>query len=91
MKNLLPLGSVVLVKEATKSLIIVGTRQKDNEGKKYDYVACLFPEGYINAEMFFLFNHEDIEKVRFVGYIDSEVQVYEQKIRELEENGKQVW
>lgn len=88
MKNLLPLGSVVLVKEATKSLIIVGTRAKDDESKEYDYVACLFPEGYINSEMFFLFNHEDIDKVRFIGYIDSEVQVYEQKIREVKENGK---
>ena len=34
MKELLPIGSVVLLKEATKSLMIVGTSQRDEEGRE---------------------------------------------------------
>lgn len=82
MKNLLPIGSVVTLEEGKKSLIIVGVMQKDIEGDIYDYIACVYPEGYINSEMFFLFNHEDIKEVRFVGYIDAESQAYMQMLKE---------
>lgn len=84
MKNLLPLGSVVLLKDATKSLIIIGVMQRDDEGNEYDYISCVFPEGYVNAETFFLFNHEDIADVAFVGCINSESQSYAQLLRNKE-------
>ena len=63
MKDLLPIGSVVRLKEATKSLMIIGTMQVDAEGKRYDYISCIFPEGYIDSDTFFTFQHEDIETV----------------------------
>lgn len=84
MKELLPIGSVVLLKKATKSLMIVGTMQKDEEGHKYDYISVVFPEGYINAETFFLFNHDDVVDVKFVGCINAESQTYTHLLRELE-------
>ena len=84
MKDLLPIGSVVLLQKATKSLMIVGTMQIDDEGKLYDYISCPFPEGYINEETFFLFNHEDIAEVHFVGCINAESQTYNQSIRNEE-------
>lgn len=84
MKELLPIGSVVLVKEATKSLMIIGIMQMDDEGDEHDYIACLFPEGYINADTFFLFNHEDIAEVRFVGCINAESQAYIQLLKNQE-------
>ena len=86
MKNYFPLGTVVLLKEATKSLIIIGIMQQDDEGNVYDYIACMFPEGYIDDETFFLFNQEDIEKVIFVGCINAESQTYMEllKAQELE-------
>ena len=84
MKELLPIGSVVLLKDATKSLMIIGTMQIDDSGTKYDYISCVFPEGYINADTFFLFNHEDIEKVHFVGCINAESQTYIQSLRNEE-------
>lgn len=88
MKDLLPIGSVVMLKEATKSLMIVGTMQKDDEGNKFDYISLPFPEGYINSEIFFLFNHEDVVDVKFVGCINAESQTYEQllKIQESQTN-----
>lgn len=84
MKELLPIGSVVLLKEAKKSLMIIGTRQVDEDGNEYDYISCIFPEGYINAETFFMFNHEDIENVFFVGCINAESQSYTQLLKNEE-------
>ena len=84
MKDLLPIGTVVMLKEATKSLMIIGTTQIDEEGNKYDYIACIFPEGYINSKTFFLFNHEDIIDVKFVGYINAESQAYIQSLKNAE-------
>lgn len=87
MKNYLPIGSVVLLKEAKKSLMIVGTEQIDEDGNEFDYISCVFPEGYIDADTFFLFNNEDIEDVKFVGYINAESQTYMQ-MRKNEEYKK---
>ncbi len=86
MKTYFPLGTVVMLKEATKSLMIIGIMQQDDEGNQYDYVAVMFPEGYVNEETFFLFNEEDIEKVVFVGCINADSQTYMQvlKLHELE-------
>lgn len=85
MKNLLPLGSVVLMEGATKSILIIGTTQQDEDGNEYDYIGCPFPEGYIDSETFFLFMHEDIADVKFIGYVNSESQAYSQYIKVLQE------
>lgn len=84
MKELFPLGTVVLLKEASKSLMIVGTTQMDEDGNEFDYISVVFPEGYIDEETFFLFNHEDIESVLFVGCINVESQVYSQMMKNAE-------
>ena len=81
MKDLLPIGSVVMLKEATKALMIVGTMQQDEAGNKYDYISVIFPEGYINSETFFLFNNEDIVDVKFIGYINAESQTYAELLK----------
>ena len=47
MKDLLPIGSVVTLKEGTKRLMIIGRLQQNVRTKKvYDYAGCLWPEGY---------------------------------------------
>jgi hypothetical protein len=87
MKNLLPAGSVVLLEEAEKRLMIYGIMQNNpDDGKQYDYIACLYPEGFIGREHNYLFNHEDIAKIEFVGFIDSEQQLFRSRLYEwLEE------
>lgn len=48
MKDLLPIGSVVLLKDATKKLVIIGVLQVNAEqNKMYDYLAVPYPEGYL--------------------------------------------
>ena len=39
-ENLLPIGSVVTVKDANKSMVIIGILP-ENQGKRYDYIAVL--------------------------------------------------
>ncbi len=44
MKDLLPIGSVVLLKDATKKLVIIGVLQVNAEqNKMYDYLAVPYP------------------------------------------------
>lgn len=73
--NLLPVGSVVELREANKKLTIIGILVNNN-GAKFDYIAVLFPEGYIDPQYMYAFNHEDIEKVHFLGYMNSEFQLF---------------
>ena len=69
MINLLPIGSVVLLKDATKKLMIIGIMQvKESENKTYDYLAVPYPEGYLGQDTNFLFDHEDINDIIFLGY-----------------------
>lgn len=74
-KELLPIGSVVQLKKAEKKLAIVGVLMNNN-GTKYDYIAVLHPEGYIDQQHMYLFNHNDIDNVLFLGYMNAEFQVF---------------
>lgn len=77
----LPLGSVVLLKNATKKLMIYGRKQLSSKNNEmFDYVACLFPEGNISQEYTFLFNHDHIGEVIFRGYVDEEEKKFEREI-----------
>lgn len=82
-KEFLPIGSVVMLEGGTKPLMITGYRMKasvDDE-QVYDYVACVFPEGFME-QVYSLFNNEQIHKVMFVGYEDEEFKNHEVSIKE---------
>lgn len=73
MKIYLPIGSIVLLKNGKKKVMIYGRRQKRvTDEHEYDYIACLYPEGNISEDYMYLFNHEDIETVVYRGYSDAE-------------------
>lgn len=73
--ELLPIGSVVLLKEGIKKVMITGMLQQALENNQvYDYLAVLYPEGFIGNDAQFLFNHEDINDVIYVGYDNPERQ-----------------
>lgn len=83
MKDLLPIGSVVLLKEAQKRLMIFGVCQKDSEtNKEYDYIGVFYPEGNVGENIRFLFNNEDIERVDFTGYSDEERTAFVDRLQE---------
>lgn len=71
MRDFLPIGSVVLLKETNKKLMIIG-RVQICEGKAYKYSAVTYPEGYGGSDTIYLFNEQDIEQVYFEGMKDEE-------------------
>lgn len=77
MKDLLPIGSVVLLKDATKKLVIIGVLQVNAEqNKMYDYLAVLYPEGYLGSDNNYLFNQGDINDIIFRGYTNPERDIF---------------
>lgn len=86
MKSVLTIGTVVKIKDTKKSVMIVGVKQINKKDKKlYDYIAVPYPEGFINAETFIVFDNKDIEDINYFGYLNSEMQVYLTKIKELQD------
>ena len=94
--GLLPIGSVVLLKDSTKKVMITGFCQKEiNEGNEetiWDYAGCLYPEGYLGPNQVYLFNGEQIERIFAVGYQDEEQFAFKVKtdavLEELRKNPK---
>lgn len=83
-RKLLPIGSVVILKNAKKKVMIMGVKQRDlNTGHVFDYTALLYPEGFINKNSVFYVMHDAIETVFFRGYEDEE---REQFVKMLEEH-----
>lgn len=76
MKNkLLSIGSVVLLKEADKRIMVIGyypTFLEEEKEITYDYSGCLFPEGVFDSQSTMLFNHKDIDKIYYYGLMDEE-------------------
>lgn len=70
-KDLMPIGSVVLLNGGEKRLMICG-RVVANEDTIYDYAACLYPEGIVDSSNLYFFNHEAIEEIYFIGFQDRE-------------------
>lgn len=71
MKELVPLGTVVTLKDGEQRLMVVG-RLQNKKGSKtvYDYAGCLWPQGLIDSHHFYLFNHEDIKCFFYIGLQD---------------------
>ncbi|MCM1297658.1 MAG: DUF4176 domain-containing protein [Muribaculaceae bacterium] len=65
-KDLLPLGSVVILSEGEHKIMITGVLQLDHN-RDYDYVGVLWPEGHLGARHMFLFDHEDVAQIIFRG------------------------
>ncbi len=92
----LPIGSVVLLKNAKKRVMITGfccIRTDGEEGQKiYDYTGCLYPEGVVSSDQNLLFNHEQIDKIFGTGFVDDEATEYLDTLSKLvsmaEENSK---
>lgn len=87
MNKYLPIGTVVLLEEAEKALMIYGRQQLDTgTGKTYDYVACLYPEGNIGQEHIYLFNGDKIAQVLHMGLNNDENIELTQKLQAAQED-----
>ena len=72
-RDLLPIGSVVLLKEGTKKAMIYGIKQVDKAtDTEFDYLGVVYPEGNLGDGSQFFFNHDAIDQVFYRGYEDEE-------------------
>jgi hypothetical protein len=74
-EKFLPIGTVVQIKNVPKKAMITGYlifSEKDKGEKIYDYSGCPYPVGIIETARTAVFNHEDIEKIVYLGYSDDE-------------------
>ncbi len=80
----LPIGSIVLLKNATKKVMITGflIKNPEQQNKIYDYIGCLYPEGVLNTEKNLLFNHDQIQTIFAIGYSDEEEINFKAKLKE---------
>lgn len=80
-RELLPIGSVVLLEGAIKKVMIYGVMQTDSETEvEYDYLGVIYPEGSMGDGSSFFFNHDQIDQVFFTGYDDEERETFIDKL-----------
>lgn len=73
-ENILPIGTVVLLKKAAAKVMITGYKQVSSKDKSTvkDYAGVLYPIGSLGSKMTILFDVEDIQDIVFTGYKNSE-------------------
>ena len=86
----LPIGSVVLLKNATKRLMILGYSryQAGYQTKVYDYCGCTYPEGFISPDKTAVFDHEQIAQIYALGYQNDEQIAFRQRLGQVLANRK---
>lgn len=85
MERMLPIGSVVQLKNGEAKLMVLNRFPLYNDNGEigyFDYSACLYPNGNTDNQAYF-FNQENIEKVWFEGYVDETEEQMQQRF-ELE-------
>jgi len=65
----LPLGSVVRLTDGTQKLMVIGRRQRDTAGERvFDFAGVPYPQGNLGPGSTFLFDHDAIAEVFYLGY-----------------------
>ncbi len=88
-RELLPIGTVVKIKEAEKLMMICGfcPTGPSKPGYVYDYSGFPYPEGYMDTLKIYQFDNGQIDKVVAIGYQDREMFEYmnalNQKVGEI--------
>ena len=83
-KQFFPIGTIVMLEGGDKRLMIYGVLPvNSDDGKTYDYIGCLYPEGFIDNDHCYLFNNEDIKNVEYLGFVDFEQQEFHAKVAEM--------
>ena len=81
-EGVLPIGTVVLLKDSTKKLMIMGYAQVSAKKPDviWDYTGCVFHEGFIGPDKMFMFNRDQIDQVFALGYQDQEQMAFKGQV-----------
>lgn len=79
----LPIGTVVIFKGCLRPVMIIGYLFYDEKIGLKDYVATVYPEGYIDENCIMAFNHNDIKLIMIKGYTDNFYVKLNKKLNEI--------
>lgn len=81
----LPIGSVVLLENGSKRVMINGFCAIDpkNPQKIFDYSGVLFPEGSLSSDQALLFDHTQVARIDHLGLEDQEEKDFKVKLNTL--------
>lgn len=81
----LPIGTVVMLKEGTKRVMITGfcSMAAEDQSVMYDYAGCLYPEGFLSSDQTALFNHDQIATIYHMGLVDEEEKTFKTQLNML--------
>ena len=84
-EGLLPIGSIVRLRQTEKLIMIIGTWQVggSEETTIYDYAGVTYPEGYINRDILLGFGREEVTEVLYVGYMDTIQHFYMERLEPI--------
>ena len=89
-KDLLPIGSVVLLKGGTKKVMIIGFAPRatvEGVGKEkediWDYSGCIYPEGLLSSYQILVFDQPQIVEVFHLGMKDDEEKEFKKKLADF--------
>ncbi len=79
--ELLPIGSVVLLKEAKLKLVIVGRILTNDDMKEiFDYAGVIYPLGITGDDELYFFNRDAIDRLYFIGFQDGEELEFKEEV-----------
>ena len=93
-ERFLPIGTVVLLKGGNKQIMITTygifpTKKEYSKGKEvalerkiYEYGGCTYPEGILSSDTACAFNHNQIEKICYMGYVTDEYKDFSKVLNE---------
>lgn len=90
----LPIGTVLLLKNGQKPVMIIGYKpifqdpkiiQNPTNNKDFDYIGCVYPEGVFRSDVTLAFSNNNISKVLYNGYETNE---YKALLEKLDKEGK---
>ena len=94
-EKFLPIGTVVLLKNGNKKVMITSYLIfPTGEAKKqemYDYGGCTFPEGVIDSKIGIGFNHDQIQEVCHMGFENDESKEFSDTIKKYAEDFKKIY
>lgn len=79
-KNLIPIGSILSLKDIEKKVMITGYIFDD----KSDYLGVLWPIGDYSDDSKLTFTIDDIKRIYFRGYEGKEIEIIKNRLLDLE-------
>lgn len=77
-KKYLPIGTICTLKNNNKKTMIISYFSLEYNGnvKMYDYKGCVYPEGLLLPAQAVSFDHDDIEKVEYMGFKNEQYEIF---------------